>query len=177
MGFFNSTKWLRDVFQLSLDDNELSLGEELKGTVRVKSEVEFNVEKIWVKLRCVESVAKANATLYADDVQVSSAIHVNAGFDKEFPFVIKLPSIGRETFQSIKQNVQWLVDAYIKVKGIKNAISAEGGGFILVAKPTASVKEVKEVVREVVLIPCAYCSGLMPQTSTFCPNCGARRKA
>ena len=34
----------------------------------------------------------------------------------------------------------------------------------------------KETIREVVLIPCAYCSGLMPQTAIFCPNCGARRK-
>ncbi len=40
------------------------------------------------------------------------------------------------------------------------------------------VKEVKEtevITREVVMIHCAYCKGLMPQTSTFCPNCGARR--
>lgn len=34
----------------------------------------------------------------------------------------------------------------------------------------------KEIIREVVLIPCAYCDSLMPQTSTFCSNCGARRK-
>jgi len=35
----------------------------------------------------------------------------------------------------------------------------------------------KEVVtREVVMIPCQYCGGLMPQTSTFCPSCGAQRK-
>jgi len=37
------------------------------------------------------------------------------------------------------------------------------------------VKE-KEVVREVVLVPCQYCGSLMPQNSLFCPNCGARRK-
>jgi rubrerythrin len=39
-------------------------------------------------------------------------------------------------------------------------------------------KNVKEkiVVREVVMLPCQYCGGLMPQTSLFCPNCGARRK-
>jgi len=40
----------------------------------------------------------------------------------------------------------------------------------------ATIIREKEIVREVVLIPCAYCGGLMPQTSTFCPNCGARRK-
>jgi len=33
----------------------------------------------------------------------------------------------------------------------------------------------KEVHKEVVMIPCKYCGGLMPQTSTFCPSCGARR--
>jgi len=32
------------------------------------------------------------------------------------------------------------------------------------------------VVKEVVMVPCTYCRGLMPQTSTFCPSCGAPRK-
>jgi len=35
----------------------------------------------------------------------------------------------------------------------------------------------KEVIKEVVLVPCAYCGSLMPQTSTVCPHCGATRKA
>jgi len=36
----------------------------------------------------------------------------------------------------------------------------------------------KEVItREVVLIPCQYSGGLVPQTAIFCPNCGARKKA
>lgn len=39
---------------------------------------------------------------------------------------------------------------------------------------TAVQKEV--ITKEVVMLPCDYCSGLMPQTSTFCPNCGAQRK-
>jgi len=35
----------------------------------------------------------------------------------------------------------------------------------------------KEVItKEIVMIPCDYCKTLMPQTSTFCPNCGSRRK-
>ena len=32
------------------------------------------------------------------------------------------------------------------------------------------------IVKEVVMIPCDHCRGLMPQTSLFCPNCAARRK-
>jgi RNA polymerase subunit RPABC4/transcription elongation factor Spt4 len=40
------------------------------------------------------------------------------------------------------------------------------------------VRETKEVItREVVMIPCQYCKSLMPQTSLFCPNCGASHKS
>jgi len=34
---------------------------------------------------------------------------------------------------------------------------------------------VREVIREVVMIPCKYCGTLFPQTGTFCPHCGAKR--
>jgi hypothetical protein len=35
----------------------------------------------------------------------------------------------------------------------------------------------KEVItKEVVMIPCDYCQALTPQTSSFCPECGARKK-
>jgi hypothetical protein len=37
-------------------------------------------------------------------------------------------------------------------------------------------KEKETIIREVVMIPCQYCGGLMPQTATFCSNCGARRR-
>lgn len=45
--------------------------------------------------------------------------------------------------------------------------------------PSSSVitKEKETIVKEVVMIPCPYCGGLMPQTSTFCPHCSAKRKA
>jgi MFS family permease len=47
----------------------------------------------------------------------------------------------------------------------------------LVTTPPVSVVREREVVtREVVMIPCAYCGSLMPQTSIFCPNCGAKRR-
>ena len=40
--------------------------------------------------------------------------------------------------------------------------------------PTTIIKE-REVIREIVMLPCKYCGALMPQTSVFCPHCGARR--
>jgi len=35
--------------------------------------------------------------------------------------------------------------------------------------------EKARALKEIVMVPCHYCGGLMPQTSTFCPNCGAKR--
>lgn len=42
-------------------------------------------------------------------------------------------------------------------------------------RKTPVTKEV--ITKEIVMIPCKYCGALMPQTSTFCPECGARRKS
>jgi len=45
-------------------------------------------------------------------------------------------------------------------------------------KISASEKETeeKEIIKEVVMIPCQYCGSLMPQTALSCSNCGAGRK-
>jgi hypothetical protein len=32
------------------------------------------------------------------------------------------------------------------------------------------------IIKEIVMVPCVYCGGLMPDTATFCPSCGAPRK-
>ncbi len=38
-----------------------------------------------------------------------------------------------------------------------------------------SIKE-KEIIKEVVMVPCQYCGSLIPEVSSFCSNCGAGRK-
>jgi rubrerythrin len=49
---------------------------------------------------------------------------------------------------------------------------------IQVVQPAAqAVIREKEIIREVVMIPCKYCGALMDQTVTVCPNCGAKRTA
>ena len=115
------------------------------------------------------------ASLYSDHVKVSGSMPAIIGLNMDFPFVFKIPSIGRETYHSVDQNVRWSISTLMNIKNRKGMYS-HGGGEILVTKPTVSTIPTKEVVREVVLMPCTYCSGLMPQTAIFCPNCGARRK-
>jgi hypothetical protein len=33
------------------------------------------------------------------------------------------------------------------------------------------------IVKEIVMVPCEYCGGLMPTTATRCPSCKAPRKS
>ncbi|HYB68234.1 MAG TPA: zinc ribbon domain-containing protein, partial [Candidatus Acidoferrales bacterium] len=98
----------------------------------------------------------------------------------KYPFTLKIPSVARETYYSVDNNVKWWMQATMRVRG-RPSIETESRE-ILVAKqqtppPPPPTMVTKETIREVVLIPCPYCGGLMPQTSIFCPNCGARRKA
>ncbi len=44
------------------------------------------------------------------------------------------------------------------------------------AKKEASIVQKEVITKEVVMITCSHCGSLMPQTSLFCPNCGAKRK-
>ena len=176
----------------NLSDTEAHLGDELKGSLNVKSSEELDIEEIWVELRCIESKKKIrryqdgnlvwrekeywdNADIYSgpfSHLPLSPNLHVKVGFDKLFSFMVKIPSYGRETFVSADDTINWLLTEYVAVRGYKYALKSKGSQIYVTKLPVSA----KEVVREIVLIPCAYCSGLMSQTSTVCPNCGARRK-
>jgi hypothetical protein len=192
LGFWSRFTKPKAKLSLKTEKHELVIGEQARGTVEIKSEEEFDIEGITVGLNCRESVKKTrmvsetddegeeesheeeywdSAILSSDSLKVCNETHIPLGFTKEFPFTIQISSVGRETYHSVDRNLRWILWATMKVKR-RCSIGAECE--IIVAKPTATPKE---VIREVVLIPCSYCGGLMPQTSLFCPNCGARKKA
>jgi rubrerythrin len=35
--------------------------------------------------------------------------------------------------------------------------------------------EKERLSKAIIMIPCQYCGGLIPQASALCPNCGAKR--
>jgi uncharacterized membrane protein len=37
--------------------------------------------------------------------------------------------------------------------------------------------EKERLAKGIIMTPCQYCGGLVPQTSAFCPNCGAKKTA
>lgn len=177
---------------LSLSKNVFTLGEDLTGTLLVASDEEFDAEEIRAEFQCVESKEKTEweynedtgemventywdtATLHSANPKVSGPLHITSGFKKEFPFSTNIPAGGRETYDSVDASVEWSIKGVIAVKGRPDVTTKEIE--VQVVRAPQVVRE-KEIVREVVMIPCAYCGSLMPQTSIVCPNCGARRKA
>jgi hypothetical protein len=197
-------KWLSDKtnapkarIPFTINKSEYFLGEEIKGEVCVISEEEFNASQLYMNLVCRESVKKTRtvtnqyggrvtqrqeqywdaAVLWSNTYPIFGTARIPKGCNSKYPFVFKIPSVARETYHSVDNNVNWLMNSVLQVNGRPN-IQPQTFEVLVAKQPvSASVPISKEIIKEVVLIPCAYCGSLMPQTSIFCPHCGAKRKA
>jgi len=177
---------------LQLSKNGFALGENVEGTLNVASVEEIDAKEIRCEFQCVETkkttsmqydaALKRNiqrevqnsATLWSARPQMSGPVHLASGFSQKYPVNINIPAGGRQTYHSVDQNVAWSLKGVIAIEGRPDVTSSTVE--IQVAPPSASpvIKE-KEILREVVMIPCKYCGTLMVQTETLCPKCGARR--
>jgi hypothetical protein len=175
-----------------LKKSSYGLGEDAEGTLVVTSDEDFDAKEIRCEVQCVEDAkrmkyafdssvnreilkeARESSTLYSGKLVASGPVHLTPGYSQIFPIKINIPAGGRPTFKSIDSSVTWTIKGVIAVDGRPDVTSSIAE--IQVTQPSAApvVKE-KEVIREVVMIPCKYCGGLMPQTETVCPNCGAKR--
>ena len=198
-----SPKWLSDIFnppgppkakiELNVQKPQFFLGENVTGGIKISSDEEFDVTRAAVLLTCNENLKKTrmvgsqygtqqveywdNGVIYSTSCVLFGASRVPAGFAASYPFSLAVHCAAKETIYSVDHYVKWFLYGVLDVVGRPRVqtIAYE----VQVARPQVnppSSSVVKEV-REVVLLPCSYCSGLMPQTSIFCPNCGARRKS
>jgi hypothetical protein len=194
-------KWLSNkvstpnaTLALFLEKNKFSLGEQLRGKATISSEEEIEVTEVSVILTCSESVKKTRITSsqygtqqseYWDSGEIYKTKHVffentrlSQGLNQTYPFALLIPTAAKETCYSIDRYVKWYLTSVFDVKGRPDVHTETYE--VLIEKPIVASSQapvIKEVVKEVVLIPCGYCGALMPQASIFCPNCGARRKA
>ncbi|MEM1583082.1 MAG: hypothetical protein QXF28_00155 [Nitrososphaerota archaeon] len=177
---------------ITLNRNAYFLGEDIEGELTVHSYEDFDADEVRCELQCVESAkiqkrvydpalkhevtreTWETATLYSIKPILSGPTHISMGFTGRFPFSINIPLTMKPTYKGIDRRVVWSIKGVVSVKGRPDAVSQVLE--IQVAQPSAApiIKE-KEIVREIVMIPCKYCGTLMPQTETICPNCGARR--
>ncbi len=198
-----SPKWLSNIInppgppkakiELNVNKPQFFLGENLTGGIRISSDEEFDVTRAVVWLSCNENLKKTrvignqygtqqveywdNGVIYTTSCVLFGSSRVPAGFEASYPFSLVVSCAAKETTYSVDHYVKWFLYAVLDVVGRPKVQTI--GYEVQVGRPQvnqSSSTVVKEVQREVVLIPCSYCSGLMPQTSVFCPNCGARRK-
>ncbi len=100
---------------------------------------------------------------------IAGPFHLASGSKKEYPFSLNIPAGGRESYYGVDANLKWFIKASVDVKERRNLTS--GTSEAQITKPPLMptvIKEKEAITREVVMIQCAYCHGLMPQTSTFC---------
>jgi hypothetical protein len=179
---------------LQLTKNTFELGEMAEGTLTVSSDEDFEVKEVRCEIACVEEAKKMkyvndptlnrqvmrevreSATLYSAKPPFAGSMHVATGSSQTFPCRISIPAGGRPTFKSIDSIVTWTIKGVISIDERPDVTGP--ATEIQVTPPSASpiVRE-KEILREIVMIPCKYCGALMPQTETACPNCGAKRTA
>ncbi|MCW3981782.1 MAG: hypothetical protein NWE81_01505 [Candidatus Bathyarchaeota archaeon] len=188
MGFFKRlTKPDVDV-SLNIQRAAVGLGENLKGTIEVSSDEEFDATEVRLELRCVEKRRRERwvyderrrrrirqvywdvATLHSDNPELAGRIHLVPGFRKTFPFKVNVPAGGRESFDGLDANVSWSIKGVIAVKGRPDPTSDTAELQVIQAALTTEKAEVE-------MVPCEYCDSLMTETAVKCPHCGAPRKA
>jgi len=181
---------------LKLTSYSVALGANLEGSLNIYSKEDFDVTEIRCEIQCTEEArvvryqydpaTKRNAlrevqetqTLFSAKPAISPATHLSNGENRILPFSINIPACGRPTYQAIQDNVSWTIKGVLAVDGRPDATSQIAAIQVITqpAQPTISNPTVvKEVVREVVKIPCNYCHTLFDQLETTCPNCGAKR--
>jgi hypothetical protein len=182
--------------ELKLSKYAFALGDNLEGSLSISSREDFDSTEVRCEIACTEeskaityqydpairrSVPREvmqSAVLFAAKPVLSGATHMGNGEAREFPLKINIPAGGRPTYQGVDRRVTWTLKGVVAVDGRPDATSRTTE--IQVVQPTVQPvitgqSVVKEVIREVVKIPCKYCGTLFDQLDTACPNCGAKR--
>jgi len=85
--------------------------------------------------------------------------------DDDGEYIFHLKGVGSKEIEPFRDMI------LRQVQNVRHATQATQGVQV------QAIPIQKEVItREVVMMPCNYCGGLVPQTSLFCPNCGASKK-
>jgi hypothetical protein len=188
---------------LRLNKTNYVLGENIGGSANISSQEDFDATELRCEIQCVEEVRRLkrvyderlrvyverpvqeSAILYEAKPNVAGRLKITQGYNATFPVSASIPAGGRTTYKSVDNKVAWFIKGVVAIDGRPDITT--GIIELQVIQPTMTVAGtapgvsvqatpvVKEVVREIVMIPCKYCGGLMPQTQTVCPNCGAKR--
>ncbi|HEX9862410.1 MAG TPA: hypothetical protein VGB11_03905 [Candidatus Bathyarchaeia archaeon] len=178
--------------QLKLNQYSVTLGENVEGTLTVSSTDDFDATEVRCEISCVEQArvirqeydpqlrrmlpreVQESSVLFSAKPVLSGPVHLANSETRDFPLSVNIPAGGRGTLQGMDRSVTWSIKGVVAVDGRPDVTSKVAN--LQVVQPSAQpvIKE-KEIVHQVVMIPCKYCGMLMDQLVTVCPNCGAKR--
>jgi len=178
--------------QLQLSSYCVPLGENLTGNITVASKEEFDATEIRCEVQCVQQ-AKAvryiydaalrrntlrevdeTATIFSIKPILNGPTHISQGEMKNFPLNINIPSGSQPTYVGIDRRVTWNVKGVVAVDGRPDATTKIADIQVIIPAAQPVIRE-KEIIRQIVMIPCKFCGTLMDQTAITCNNCGAKR--
>ena len=172
----------------------VALGENLSGSLNVCPGEDFDVTEVRCELQCVEQARVIKqvydselrrtlpkevedcAVLFSARPVLTGSTHMARGEPRDFPLNINIPAGGRPTCKGIDRKVTWTIKGVVAVDDRPDVVSNTAEIQVIAAAVQPVIRE-KEIVREVVMIPCRYCGTLMDQLVTVCPNCGGKRTA
>jgi sporulation-control protein spo0M len=198
MGFFkkftNKLTAPEASVQIVLSNYSVSLGENLQGNLNVTSKEDFETTEVRCELACTEQakvirevydaalkrsiprVVDESVVIYCAKPTLSGPTHFTNGENRNIPINFNIPAGAKPTYTGVDRRITWTIKGVLAVDGRPDRTTETCE--IQVIAPTVQTQAVtlqKEVIRTVVMIPCRYCQGLMDQTLTVCPNCGAKR--
>lgn len=199
MGFFkkftNKLTAPDATVHLRFDSYSIVLGNNLQGTFNIVSKEDFETTSVRCEIDCVERakviknvydpalkrsiprVVEESCVVYSAKPTLSGPSHFSNGEVRTLPVNVNIPAGARPTYAGVDRNVTWTIKGVLAVDGRPDKTTEISEIHVLLPAPTiqAQAPAQKEIIRTIVMIPCKYCQGLMDQTLTACPNCGAKR--
>jgi hypothetical protein len=178
--------------QLKLASYAISSGETLQGSLNVQSREDFDATEVRCEILCTQQskvlkqvydpalktslpkIVEETAVIYNLKPSLSAAAHFANGENRFFPVNINIPAGALPTTSGLDRRVTWSIKGVVAVDGRPDCTSQTNEIEVVAPTMQAAVVQ-REVIRTVVMIPCKYCQGLMDQTLTVCPTCGAKR--
>jgi len=198
MGFlkkFTNKLTAPDAFvQLRFNNYSVTLGDNLQGNLNVNSKEDFESTEIRCEIVCVEQakvirevydaslkrsiprVVDESVIIYSAKPALSGPSHFSNGENRSIQVNMNIPAGARPTYAGVDRRVTWTTKGVLAVDGRPDKTTETCEIQVLPQTVQAQATTVqREVIHTIVMIPCKYCQGLIDQTLTVCPNCGAKR--
>lgn len=180
--------------QLRFNNYSVALGDNLQGNLNVNSKEDFETTEIRCEIFCVEQakvirevydatlkrsiprVADESTIIYSVKPALSGPSRFTNGENRIIPININIPAGARPTYVGVDRRITWTIKGVLAVDGRPDRTTETCEIQVLPQMVQAQAATLqREVIHTIVMIPCKYCQGLMDQTLTVCPNCGAKR--